>query len=346
MKKPLFADFLLALMLLLTAEVGVRLFLPQDISGRFSYGFDQDAGYVESGEGKVHLVRAGGRRFRPQTFSRKRPADTIRIMVIGDSVPRGPSLKAAYAYRLQETLRSQGIKTEVINLAIAGFGVRRSQLVLKKVLQYDPSLIILHLNDSNEYEDEREYRRSLEFKSWHPRHWLMKIFILARAYEIKTEKVLWRLLPDKIRLQNAVNDADAEVRASLDQAKQDLWKQRVWQTTTETVALARGKGVPVVLVSQADLEAEAAGQGRVVDHDLDVLGRSLEGPGVYGLSMKQLFSDLTPNRSYFADSSHLTPAGHEVMARALADLISRWVVEKGERVRKVEREKWKVESGK
>ena len=46
-------------------------------------------------------------------------------------------------------------------------------------------------------------RRSQDFQGWHPRHWLMKIFILARAYEIKTEKVLWRLLPEKIRLQNA-----------------------------------------------------------------------------------------------------------------------------------------------
>jgi hypothetical protein len=47
---------------------------------------------------------------------------------------------------------------------------------MRKILQYDPSLIILHLNDSNEYEDERECR-SRDFKGWHPRHWLMKSFI-------------------------------------------------------------------------------------------------------------------------------------------------------------------------
>jgi hypothetical protein len=174
MKKLLFADFLLALVLLLGAEVGVRLLLPHDVSGRFSYGFDRDSGFVESGNGTVSLVRAGGRRFHPQTFSRQRPADTRRIMVIGDSVPRGSSLKTAYPYLLQEHLRSQGISAEVINLAIAGFGARRSQLVVRKVLEYDPSLVILHLNDSNEYEDEREYRRSQDFKGWHPRHWLMK----------------------------------------------------------------------------------------------------------------------------------------------------------------------------
>jgi hypothetical protein len=59
MKKYIFADFLFALLLLLAAEAGVRIFLPHDVSGRFSYGYDQDSGFVESGDGQVHLVRAG-----------------------------------------------------------------------------------------------------------------------------------------------------------------------------------------------------------------------------------------------------------------------------------------------
>ena len=320
MKKYLFADFLFAVLLLLVVELGVRVFLPHDVSGRFSYGYDLDAGFVESKEGSVDLVRSGGRRFHPQRFSLRKSPDTLRIMVLGDSVPRGPSLQAAYPFQLQETLKSRGIKAEVINLAIAGFGVRRNQLILRKILQYDPNLIILHLNDSNEYEDEREFRRSQDFEGWHPRHWLMKSFIFARAYEIKTEKLLWRLLPDKIRLQNAVNDADAEIQASLDQAKQDVWKKQVWEKTKETVDLAREKGIPVILVTQGVLEA---GQDRVDDHELDKLGRSLEGPGVSLVSMTELFSPLQPVKTYFADSSHLTPAGHRIMAATLADLISR-----------------------
>ncbi len=227
MKKHLFADFLFAVLLLLGFEIGVRVFLPHDISGRFSYGYDQDSGFVESKDGVVHLVRAGGKRFHPQTFTLQRPPDTLRIMVIGDSVPRGPSFKAAYAFQLQEILRDQGIKAEVINLALPGFGARRKDLVLRKVLQYDPSLIILHLNESNEFVDEREFRRSQDFKGWHPRHWLMKIFIFARAYEIKTEKILWPLLPEKIRELTAVNDADAKLAASRDKNQELLWQKLV-----------------------------------------------------------------------------------------------------------------------
>ena len=127
MKKYLFADFLFALLLLLGFEIGVRVFLPHDISGRFSYGYDQDSGFVESKDGLVHLVRAGGKRFHPQTFTLRRPPDSFRVMVIGDSVPRGPSLKAAYAFQLQEILREQGIKAEVINLALPGFGVETEE---------------------------------------------------------------------------------------------------------------------------------------------------------------------------------------------------------------------------
>ncbi len=328
MKKLFSSAFLLALGLLLAAELGVRLFLPHDVSGRFSYGYDPDAGFVESGDGTVKLVRAGGRRFHPQTFSRRRPADTWRILVIGDSVPRGPNIKAAYANKLQEVLKVDGIKAEVINLAVPGYGARRTQIVLRKVLEYDPSLIILHLSDSNEFEDEREFRRRQDFQGWHPKHWPMRVFIFARAYEMKTEKVLWKLVPDQIRQQTAVNDADAELQAAADRTQQLLWKERVWQTTKETVALARQQGIPIVLVTQVTLHYDESGKKWLDDHELDALAHSLEGPGVYPLSMQQVFSTLMPVTSYFVDSSHLTLIGHEVMARALADLISSRLADK------------------
>jgi hypothetical protein len=243
-------------------------------------------------------------------------------MVIGDSVPRGPSFKAAYAYQLQEILWERGIEAEVINLALPGFGARRKDLVLRKVLSYDPSLIILHVNDSNEFEDEREYRRCQDFKGWHPRHWLMKSFILARAYEIKTEKILWRLLPEKIRERTAVNDADAKLVASMDAAQERFWQQRVWQMTTEDVELARQHHIPIILVTQVTLDQKPSGKIDLDDHHLDAMARSLAGPGVYVVSMKDIFSALTSADAYFSDfSHHLTPAGHRIMAKDLADLI-------------------------
>lgn len=320
MSRRLCADIFLALSLLLAAELVVRLLLPHDVAGRFSYGYDQEAGFVESGD-LVELVRAGGRRFHPQTFSRQPRPDTLRIMVVGDSVPRGPSLQAAYPAQLQGLLADQGVRAEVINLAVPGYGARRSQLVVQKILSYEPDLIILHLNDSNEYEDEREYRRSREFQGWHPRHWLMKSFILARAYEIKTEKLQWRLLPEAIRRQRLLNDADAELQAALDEEQQRLWRERFWQTTRQTVAMIREQGIPVLLVIQAALQSEAGGSARLDDHGLDAWGRSLQGPGVGAVSMAEVFSSQAAGQQYFVDSSHLSGAGHRVLAAALARVI-------------------------
>ncbi|MBM4287343.1 MAG: hypothetical protein FJ135_04185 [Deltaproteobacteria bacterium] len=328
MKKLLTPAFLLALGLLLAAEAGVRLLLPDDVSGRFSYGYHPDAGFVESKDGTVRLVRAGGRRFLPQTFSRQPETATWRILVLGDSVPRGPFFQAAYPWRLQETLQQKGTKTEVLNLAVAGYGARRNQLVLRKALEYNPHLVILHLNDSNEYEDEREYRRRQDFHSWHPRHWPMKSYIFARAYEIKTEKIFWKLLPDKIRRQSAVNDAEAELRASLNEAQVQLWREQFWQTTRESAALVRQQGLPLVLVIQGVLQCQESGGPSISDQELAVMAHSLQGPGVYLLSMKQVFSPLAAITQCYADSAHLTPYGHLVLAQALAELVDKHLVQK------------------
>jgi hypothetical protein len=104
--------------------------------------------------------------------------------------------------------------------------------------------------------------------------------------------------------------------------------------TDETVALAREKGIPLVLLTQGDFDA-----GRITDHDLDVLGRSLEGPGIFLVSMKELFSHLERLKDYFADSAHLTPAGHRVLTQALTDLIHQRLAMKIELGKRVEREK-------
>lgn len=316
--------FWLTLGLLLAAEVAVRLFFPHSVSGRFAYGYDPEAGVVEKDNGQVALIRAGGRRFYPQTFPARRPPGTLRFMVIGDSVPRGPNLAASYGKQLQAVLTARGLPVEVINMAVPGFGVRRCQLVVRLALRYQPSLILLHLNDSNEFEDEREYRRYQEFQGWHPRNLLMKSFIFARAYELKTERIFWRLLPEKIRLQAGVSDADAELAARQDQELQARWRQRVAAVTRETVAMITGQQVPVLLLAQATCQQGAAGYF-LDDHGLDTLAQSLAGPLVWPFSLRAFFSAIPGFWHYFADGSHLTAAGHRLLAQGLADYLhSRW----------------------
>ncbi len=322
MKKLLTPAFVLVILLLVAAELACRLFLPHDVSGRFEYGYSPDAGFVERPDGTVRLVRAGGRRFRPQSFPKRRPDSTYRIFVIGDSVPRGPHLKQAYAWQLGEELRRRQIPAESFNLGVAGNGSRRCQLVLQKVLEYEPSLIILHVNNSTEFEDDREYRRSQEFKSWHPKNWLMKVFIFRRLYEAKTEAVLWRLLPDAIRTRFAADDAGAKIAAFQDKKKLSEWKRQVARNTAASVNLALAKNLPVLLVTQCRLKGQIQKHPFLDDYGLDDLGQSLEGQGVYYVSMKQVFSRVPDFPAYFADGAHLKPAGHALLAQAILQKIS------------------------
>ena len=62
MKKLITPAFLMVVVILVLAEVIVRLFFAQDISGRFAYGYDPQAGFDERRDGTVQLFRAGGRR--------------------------------------------------------------------------------------------------------------------------------------------------------------------------------------------------------------------------------------------------------------------------------------------
>lgn len=318
MKRWFTVSLLMTLVLLAGSEIVVRVFFARNMSGRFEYGYNPTAGFVENADGTVSLVRAGGRRFHPQTFSRARPPGTFRVMVIGDSVPRGSSLATSYPAMIGEKLRALGVQAESFNLALGGNGALRSQIVVRKALDYEPSLVILHVNNSNEFEDEREYKRSQEFKSWHPRNWLMKSLVIRRLYEAKTEQIFWKWLPAEVRNIAAVSDADAEVWASQNPEKLREWDERVRRYTAESVALARARGVPVFLLTQTRHERDAAGRESLDNHGLDELVRPLISKGVYHLSMKQILEG-TDFASLFADPAHLRPPGHERIAAAIVE---------------------------
>lgn len=309
-------SFLLALALLVTAEGVARVLFARNLSGRFDYGYHPTAGFVEQPDGTVNLVRSGGRRFRPQSFAATPAAGTFRILVIGDSVARGPSLEGAYAWQLAEQLRARGIPAESFNLAVAGNGAHRNLIILRKALDYHPSLVILHVNRSNEYEDEREFKRSQEFKSWHPRNWLMKSLIVRRLYEAKTEKVFWEWLPPQVRSGRGVNDADAEIAAALNADTQHRWDERVRSYTAESVALARARGIPLLLLTQAFNENDNVGHRQLNSYQLDVIAGALAGQGVYHLSMRDILAPLD-YKALFADTSHLRADGHKVIAEAI-----------------------------
>ncbi|MBI1841548.1 MAG: hypothetical protein HYR88_11945, partial [Verrucomicrobia bacterium] len=217
-------------------------------------------------------------------LSIQRPTGTFRILVLGDSVPRGVSVDLAYGGQLAALLRARGTPAEVWNLCVPGYGARRVQTVLRQALHYSPSLVILHLNNSNEFEDERELRRSQEFAGWHPKNWLMKSFLFRRLYEAKTEQVAWKLLPESIRARQGVNDADAEIAASMNASLARQWEERVRSETRKSVGLCDERGVPILLVTQATWSTQS-GARRIQDAGLAELAQSLTNRHIAWVSM-------------------------------------------------------------
>jgi lysophospholipase L1-like esterase len=317
MKHWLTASFLLMLALLAGGELIVRIFFAQSMSGRFEYGYSPTAGFVENADGTVNLVHAGGRPFWPQTFSMPRPPGIFRVMVVGDSVPRGSSLATSYATQIGEKLRALGIKAESFNLAIGGNGSARSEIILRKALDYQPSLIILHVDNGDEFEDEREFNRAEAFKSWDPKNWLMKSFFVRRLYEFKTEQIFWKWVPAQVRILADVNDTGNKVLAGENPATRREWDERVQKYTAESVALARARGVPVLLLTEARRVSDGRGGYSLDNRGLDDLVRPLLGDGVYFLSMKQLLQQTDFAPLFFDDNTHLRPPGHIFIADAI-----------------------------
>ena len=274
-KSLLTPAFLLGLCLLIGVELVVRIFFQDNMSGRFEYGFHPSAGFVEE-EGLVNLKRTGGRRFRPQSFPVNPAEGVFRVFVVGDSVTRGSSVESSYTGQMAEILEANGIPSECINLGIGGHGARRKYLTLVHSLNYKPDLVVLHINNSNEFEDEREYKRSREFATWHPRNWPMKSRALRRVYEMKTEKVFWKWIPASIRVKHAKNDADAEMIATSAAGALGRWNQLVDKITSESTQTALEKQIPILLITQA--------------YNMENFenGRSLEDKGLDNIAKKQL----------------------------------------------------------
>jgi hypothetical protein len=312
-------SLLLMLVLLAGGELAARIFFARSMSGRFEYGYSPDAGFVENANGTVNLVHAGGRPFWPQTFSMPRPPGVFRVMVIGDSVPRGSSLATSYAAQVGEKLRAAGIKAESFNLAIGGNGSARSEIILRRALDYEPSLIILHVDNGDEFEDEREFKRAEAFKSWHPKNWLMKSFFIRRLYEAKTEQIFWKWLPAEVRVLSDVNDTGDKSLAGQNPATRREWDERVRKNTAESVALARARGVPILLLTDARRVSDGHGGFSLDDRGLDELVQPLLGNGVYFLSMKQVLQQINFAPLYFVDNTHLRPPGHLFIAEAVVE---------------------------
>lgn len=311
---------LFAFIILAVLELVVRLTFTDNVSGRFEYGYHPTAGFVERGD-TLHLVRAGGRRLLEQSFPIEKEAGKIRMVSVGGSVPRGPSLEASYSFQVGSILKDQGVPAESFNLAIGGFGSRRKHITLNASLKYQPDFALIHLNHSNEFEDEREYKRSQEFKKLRPKNIIMRSFIIRRLYELKTQKIFWSWLPEDIRRYQAVTDFDMEVRARMNKGQVEIWNRQVADMLDKDIRASLAAGARVIIIVQSSWRPDEDGVSTLVRFDhLETLAASHASQDVRVVSMYDAFQGTDP-KEYFADPSHLRASGHKLIAQRIASEI-------------------------
>lgn len=140
----------------------------------FEFTYDSNPrGYFNENNGFIYTVNGHG--YRGGAYSMKKPEDTKRIIVLGDSFTFGEGVKLedTFCSRLEKLLdKAYEAPVEVLNFGICGLATRHEYYYLKQSgLRFEPDLVLLvyvlndAVNELNVWENLRkEYERpSLRF---------------------------------------------------------------------------------------------------------------------------------------------------------------------------------------
>jgi hypothetical protein len=311
---------IIAVVALATLEFWAYFGFHESSAERNAFGYSRDASFSVEGS-FVAITTSASRSFWTQRYPRTKPPGWKRIMVIGDSAARGASLDDSVAEALRRELSERcATRTEVWTLSSPGYGSRRKQVVVDKALEFHPDLIIYHAGVTTEYEDSREWERYMEYHSWHPRHWVDQLPFLGRVKLSKVERLYWQWLPEDVRAASLEDPLAMRIAAIASKTDSRYWMPKMLSNLDRTVEEVRGAGVPLLILVHAYFDRS---NGRVIDAELDkaIAERYASRPGVMVVSNRELFSSRPDASALFADTSHWTSAGMNVVARELGNSV-------------------------
>ncbi len=131
------------------------------------YALDQTRGYGlrpgaqgwyrKEGRSYVHINSDG---LRDQEHSLIKPANALRIALIGDSYPETLAVPMEQAFwsvikvKLEECDAASGKNIEIINFGVSGYGTAQELLMLReKVWKYSPDVVMLAVTTNNDVTD-------------------------------------------------------------------------------------------------------------------------------------------------------------------------------------------------
>lgn len=315
--------FIFALAILLAVEIFLRATLPLLDVAAFQYGYHPDSGFQENSDGAVQLVPGPLRDFSPQQFARVPSPGVSRIFTLGNSVEYWDGIGShvltnTYPARLGAELTRRGLKNESINLGVTSYGLQRNAVLLRKILGYQPELIIIKLDVTNEGMDESTAARARSFRSVTPTDFLWKSYLVQSGVMFKEKRVMDHTLPSCVLLQAFGQKPNHTTNS----ATVSPFNETSRRTLDDCLQLAREKKIKVLLLTQAYVTHDADSRARVTDLGLDEFAAKLQGPGVAVFSLTKLLGDL-PVAETFTDHIHLTRHAHQIVAEALAEPVGR-----------------------
>jgi hypothetical protein len=180
--RPWLGKFLLVvtgvIIALMLCEVGLRL---AGIEYPFFYDYDPVVGvrlrpgikgyYLKEGGGYVSINRDG---LRDREHALKKPPQTIRIAVLGDSfveamqVNRQEAFWSIMAKELQNCENLRGRHIEVIDFGISGLGTTQELLVLQHhVWKYSPDVVLLAFTTANDVSDNSRALKQVDYNPYY-----------------------------------------------------------------------------------------------------------------------------------------------------------------------------------
>lgn len=291
-----------------------RFALKDSFDGRFDYGFSSGVGIQKIGQERVEFRRTAGRKFWPQNYAVQKEISTYRIIVIGDSIARGPSLESSYAKLLETQLgKTTAHRLEFWNLSIPGYGAERKKIVLQDVLRYQPDMILIHSGISNEFEDERDKKLSNQYKGWHPQYWPMKSYLLRWLDELQQQRIKPKLLSPEIRSQTMLSDTEDENMAAKNPDNVARWRKSFVHHTQETLNLLIDEKIPYFFIPRIVLSADKT---QLDDEGLYEILNTLI-PSSNLIDLKSELIEYRIEDLYSKDLVHLTNEGHAAISKIL-----------------------------
>lgn len=184
-------------------------------------------------EGAAHVsINSDGLRDREHTKSK--PANTLRIAVVGDSYAEAFQVEREKAFWsvLEAGLRNcpalAGREVEVINFGVSGYGTAQELLTLReKVWSYSPDVVLLAVTTNNDVLDNS---RTLKVTGEIPyfvidgeRLALDDSFHRAAAFRLRNSALnrLGRWLREHLRFVQAIHEGQGAIKSRL-----DAWREQ------------------------------------------------------------------------------------------------------------------------